>query len=167
LDYIPAPTSLRRATAYGAAGGVVALFLESVFLPLGTLLDGVILATIIGLFAYLILSYRRLRMYGFDATGVYRNGRLFLPWAQVKRLSLSFRNRSGSVTLVARPTWASLVSGGPFENATFVAYGVALAFELENGGRVSIPSNLDRLAGNVMERIDEFAKSANPGIELV
>lgn len=165
MEYIPSATSFGRALEYSAVAAVAALFLV-LLIPAGILRDGVVFATVVGVFTYLVLSYRKLRMYSFDAKGVYRGGKLLFSWPQVKRLSLDFRNHGGSVTLVAQPTWAALISGGPFESASFIDYDVALAFELENGGNVSIPSNLDRLAGSFMERIDECARSANPRIEF-
>ncbi len=166
MEYIPSATSFRRALEYGAVVVFAALFVASVVLPAGILWDGAVFVIAIGVSAYLLLSYRKQRMYGFDAKGVYRSGRLLFSWSQVKRLSLNFRGHGDSVTLVAWPTWAALVSGGPFESASFVDYDVALAFELEDGRKASIPSNLERLVGRVMERLDELAKSANQKIVL-
>ncbi len=166
MEYIPSATSLRRALEYGAVATIVAFLLASALVPPGILWDGAIFAVVAGVLVYLVLHYQKLKMYGFDERGVYRRGRLLFSWPQVKRLSLGFRNRGGSVTLVAQPTWAALLSGGLFESASYVDYDVTLDFELGDGRKVAIPSNLDRLAGRVLERIDERARSANPRIEF-
>jgi hypothetical protein len=167
MEYIPPPTSPRRSLAYILLAVLVELVIGLFLGPKWSLAwDAAIMAMTGGVFVYAFLRIRGLNEYGFDERGVYRRGRQLFLWSQVKRLGLKFGESGGSVTLVAQPRWGAVLSGPLVERETWVSYGVRLVFDLETGGEVPIPSNLDRLLGKKVERIDELARLANPRIEF-
>lgn len=166
MQYIPTRRDYRRSLAYATVVAAIAFL----FVPFPLSSSAWIIVELVILvvyFSFLMLKYLGLKENGFDERGVYRRNRLLFTWTQVSSIGLDFRKGGGSVTLVAWPTWAAVLSGPLEQRMTFVDYGVSIVFELSDGKTVRIRSNLDRLTDDsVVERIDELAKSANPRIKF-
>jgi len=128
--------------------------------------DVVVFGFAIGILAYIFLNVSQFRRYGYDEKGVYRRGKLVFSWSQVRKTGLSFAGGGHSVTLAAWPTRGAIISGPFVERDTWVSYSVSLVFTLEDNKEVTIASGLDKLAGGILEKIDEVARAANPRIEF-
>jgi hypothetical protein len=169
VEYFPPTRNFGRTLSYGVVVALVGIFLTSSTVSPSSLWGAVaILLILAGLAVYLEANYRALKKYGYDAKGAYRWGKSIFQWQQVKRITLDFKESSGSLTLLAKPTWASLAGGLPIlERETWVSYGASMVFVLEDGTRFAIRSNLDDLTKRrVIEGVDELAKAANPRIEF-
>ena len=160
------PTSVRRTAGYVLIADAVVSLVAIFTFPPGALAAEVFLA-IFAVSALIILLKSFTKRYGFDHKGVYAKGKLMFAWSQVKRIELQFKEHKGSATLVSVPTWDVIPSGGPVQRVEYVSYGAGLSFILEDGQAIRIQSNLDQLTRRgVVEKIDEFAKAANPRIEF-
>jgi hypothetical protein len=177
LRNIPPPKVARRTLFYGlalAAGeSVIALAVlnASQVPPLsesistGTLTVAFAIAIAITLALTAILSFGRLKKYRYGEQGVYRGDKLLFDWRHVNKVSLSFKESSGSVILVARPTLPALLAGPLVERETYVSYGASLSFSLADGSSISIPTDLDKMSQDgVIEHIHDISKGSNPSI---
>lgn len=153
---------------YALIVSLVASLLVAVFFPIEGPWMTIAYVTIITAVAlYLPLKLGALNRYSYDERGVYLKERLLFPWRQVKRISLKFDESTGSLTLVAQPTWAALISGSLEQRETWVSYRATIVFSLQGGEVISIPSNLDRMTREgVVQKIDDLAKADNPAIEF-
>jgi len=153
---------------YALIVSLVASLLVAVFFPIEGPWMTIAYVTIITAVAlYLPLKLGALDRYSYDERGVYLKERLLFPWRQVKRISLKFDESTGSLTLVAQPTWAALISGSLEQRETWVSYRATIVFSLRGGEVISIPSNLDRMTREgVVQKIDDLAKADNPAIEF-
>lgn len=153
---------------YALLAFLIGDLIVAIFFPIqGPWMTLAYVTIVFGLASYLFFKLRSLNRYTYDERGVHLKGRLLFQWRQVRRIGLKFDKRTGSLTLVAQPNWAAIISGPLAERETWVTYRAAMAFTLQNGEVISIPSNLDRMTrGGIIQRIDDFAKADNPTIEF-
>ncbi|MDV3294038.1 MAG: hypothetical protein LYZ70_07180 [Nitrososphaerales archaeon] len=168
MKYIPSPRRFRLTLVYAIIVLLLALGVGASLYTPSTYQGAAIASSVLLAFGtFAVVEYRWLKEFAYDEKGVYRWNKLMFPWAKARKISLGFSESTGSVTLVARPSLAALLSGPLVDRETWVAYGISMVFSLDDGSSVSIPSNLDRMTDEGMiENIHEVAKAANPSIEI-
>ncbi len=177
---IPPPKGPRRILLLGSAIVVAEVVLGIPILvaaqlpPLSNSLDpatleaGFVGVVVVTLALTALLTITRRTKFHYDERGVYRGNKLLFDWYHVNKVTLTFRESTGSVTLIAPPTFRAVISGPLIERQSYVSYGVALSFALTDGSSTSIPTNLDKMTERgLIEHMRDVSREVNQAIEFV